>query len=210
MEFSTKFLQFSSPGASIYRLRVRALSERTTMQPKFLDFRWKSFLFESHARTVIHCRSDDRTSAASNFHIRLRTSEPGGWPSRRLIFYTQFPYLLYTRPDHGRLASGRLNLNCDTCLMDERVRTGIHVIRTVESIFPYLKLERKSEVGWTLRVVWTSCWNIWTDANWNKSKLLDIEEGPNMMILSSGQMILMTVDRPDGTSHRPNRWCSGL
>jgi len=26
--------------------------------------------------------------------------------------------------------------------MNERVRTGIHIIQTVESIFPYLNLER--------------------------------------------------------------------
>jgi hypothetical protein len=29
--------------------------------------------------------------------------------------------------------------------MDERVRTGIHVVRTVAAIFPYLILERKSK-----------------------------------------------------------------
>jgi hypothetical protein len=31
----------------------------------------KSFLFESRVRTVRHCRPDGRTSAASNFHIKL-------------------------------------------------------------------------------------------------------------------------------------------
>jgi len=36
------------------------------------------------------------------------------------------------------LASGCLDLNCDTCFMDEHVQTGIHVIRTVAAIFPYL------------------------------------------------------------------------
>jgi len=33
-------------------------------------------------------------------------------------------------------ASGRLNLNCNSCLKEKRVRTGIHVVRTVASIFP--------------------------------------------------------------------------
>jgi alanine dehydrogenase len=33
--------------------------------------------------------------------------------------------------------------------MNERVRTGIHVVRTVASIFPYLNLERKSKAYWT-------------------------------------------------------------
>jgi len=81
------------------------------------------------------------TSAASNFHIRLCASGPWGWTPGRLIFYTQFPYLLSARPDDGRLASGRLSLNCDSCLIDERVWTGIHVVRTVAAIFPYLNLE---------------------------------------------------------------------
>jgi hypothetical protein len=40
--------------------------------------------------------------------------------------------------------------------MYERVRTGIHVVRTV-SIFPYLNLERKSEADRSLEVVRTGC-----------------------------------------------------
>jgi hypothetical protein len=48
--------------------------------------------------------------------LRHRASEPWGWPSGRLIFYTQFPYLLYARPNHGKPASGRLSLNCELAL----------------------------------------------------------------------------------------------
>jgi len=62
-------------------------SGRTTVRPEFWDFRWKSFLFESHVWTVRHCRSDGRTFTASNFHIRLCASGPWGWTSERLIFY---------------------------------------------------------------------------------------------------------------------------
>jgi hypothetical protein len=47
-------------------------SERTTVRQIFpKNFAEKSFLFKSYVRTVRHCRSDGRTSAASNFHIRL-------------------------------------------------------------------------------------------------------------------------------------------
>jgi hypothetical protein len=53
--------------------------------------------------------------------------------------------------------------------MDECIWTGIHVVRTVESIFPYLNLERKSEAGRTLRVVRTGCLNVRTDVSWNRS-----------------------------------------
>jgi len=49
------------------------------------------------------------------------------------------------RLDHERQASGWLKLNCDSCLMYEHVRMGIHVIRTVAAIFPYMNLERKSK-----------------------------------------------------------------
>jgi hypothetical protein len=48
--------------------------------------------------------------------LRLHASGPWGWPSERLTFYTQFPYLLYARPENGRLASGRLSLNCKLAL----------------------------------------------------------------------------------------------
>jgi hypothetical protein len=56
--------------------------------------------------------------------------------------------------------------------MNERVRTGIHVIRTVASIFPYLNLERKSEADRSLDVVRTGCSDVWTDASWNRSFLI--------------------------------------
>jgi hypothetical protein len=48
---------------------------------------------------------------------------------------------MHARSDDGRLASGRLNLNCDSCLKEKRVRTKIHVVRTVAAIFPYIILE---------------------------------------------------------------------
>jgi hypothetical protein len=60
------------------------------------------------------------------------------------------------------LASRWFDLNSDTCLMDERVRMGIHVVRTVESIFPYSILERNLKLDRTLRV-------LRTDASWNRS-----------------------------------------
>jgi hypothetical protein len=55
------------------------------------------------------------------------------------------------------MSSERLNLNCDSCLMDECIQTGIHIVRTVESIFPYLNLEGEFEADRSLRVVQTGC-----------------------------------------------------
>jgi hypothetical protein len=80
----------------------------------------------------------------------------GAGASRRLNFNTQFPYLMrvgpdhegetsgrlklnwqlqYTmhqRPDHSCQMSGRSILNCDSCLTEIRVRTGYHIVQTVD------------------------------------------------------------------------------
>jgi hypothetical protein len=40
--------------------------------------------------------------------------------------------------------SGRLNFECTTYLMDERVLTWFHIVRTVAAIFPYMCFGRKS------------------------------------------------------------------
>jgi hypothetical protein len=107
---------------------------RTTVLPKLQKFSWRSFLFESRVRTVMPCRPDGRTLAASNFHIetsRVRTWRMVGWSDART-----------SRPCWP--ASGCLDLNCDTCLMDESVWTWIHIIQTVEAIFPYLCFGKNS------------------------------------------------------------------
>jgi hypothetical protein len=161
MEFNTEFMLFSSLGTSIYRLTVQMSvwldktgcrqdgghrsSERTTIRPKFQTFCWKSFLFKSCVRTVRHCRPNGRTSVASNFHIQaphVRTRRMG----------VRMVNLMHTISISDARASGpcwlsfgRLDLNCDNCLMDERVRIGIHVLQTVAAIFPYLCLERNPE-----------------------------------------------------------------
>jgi len=82
--------------------------------------------------------------------------DQGAGASGRLNFNMQFPYLMLVRPDHeeetsGRLKSnrqlpytmhqrphhssqmsGRFILNCDSCLTEISVRTGYHIIRTVD------------------------------------------------------------------------------
>lgn len=80
----------------------------------------------------------------------------GAGASGRLNFNSQFPYLMRVRPDHEGQTSGRLKsnrqlpytmhqcpdhscqtsgwsiLNCDSCLMETRVRTGYHIVQTVD------------------------------------------------------------------------------
>jgi hypothetical protein len=84
-------------------------------------------------------------SAASNFHIEASRV----WTKGMVVQTAHLMHAISISDAHAFrpcwLVSGRLDLNCDTCLMDEPVRTGIHVIRTVASIFPYLCLERNPE-----------------------------------------------------------------
>jgi len=123
------------------------LSGRTTVRQDFLKFSRRNHSCIGTSGWLD--RPDRRTSAASNFHNRLHASG-------RLNFNTQFPYLMRVRPDYEGETSGRLKsnrqlpysmhqhpdhscqtsgqsiLNCDSCLTETRVRTGYHIIRTVD------------------------------------------------------------------------------
>jgi hypothetical protein len=41
-----------------------------------------------------------------------------------------------------------MDFECDTCLMDERIRTGIYIVRTAAAIFPYPCFGKKS-LSWS-------------------------------------------------------------
>jgi hypothetical protein len=109
----------------------------------------KSFLFKDFVRTVSGHRPDGRTSAASNFLIRHSSVRTLGMivrtailqhaisisvmcASGRLKSNQQFPSLMHPRPDHSCQTSGRSYLNCDSCLTETSVRTGYHIVRTVD------------------------------------------------------------------------------
>jgi hypothetical protein len=88
--------------------------------------------------------------------------------------------------------------------MNERVRTGIHVVRTVASIFPYLNLERKSEADQSLDVVWT-------DASWNRSISMQMSVRTKIHVVRTvwhvtRRMKLWTDERPDGMARRSDGW----
>jgi hypothetical protein len=67
----------------------------------------------------------------------------------------------------SRIASGRLKLSFHICVWKEN---------------PFACR--------TLKGVQTCCWDVWTDAIWNNSKLLDTNGSPDGKILSSGWMLL--------------------
>jgi len=157
-------------------------------------------MFKSHVRTVRHWRPDGRMSAASNFHIKLsrvRTKgdeRPDGWTSTRNfhICYARVRTMRGRRPDGWRpdqcwLTSGRWYLNCDSCLIYERVRTGNHIVRTVYQSSLILNLER----------IWS-----WSITDGRPDGLLRCPDGCKLE-----QKLLDTVKGPDGKRHRPDRWC---
>jgi hypothetical protein len=85
----------------------------------------------------VPCHPDDRTSAAGNFHIKASCVRTKGMVDRTVD-------QMHAISISVAWASELLDFECDTCLMDERVRTGIHIIRTVAAIFLYPGFGRKS------------------------------------------------------------------
>jgi hypothetical protein len=55
-----------------------------------------------------------------------------GETSGRLKSNRQLPYTMHQRPDHNYQMSRRFILNCDSSLTETRVRTGYHIVRTVD------------------------------------------------------------------------------
>jgi hypothetical protein len=104
------------------------------------------------------------------------------------------------------LTSGRLYLNCDSCLMYERVRTGIHVVRTVSSIFPHMNLERKFEANRSLDVVRTGCWDVRTDASWNRSFLIQWRVRTKIHVIRTDYAWYVWLS--DGMARCPDGWNS--
>jgi hypothetical protein len=112
----------------------------------FQKFRWKSFLFKSRVRTVRHWSPNGRTSATSNFHIRLRVSGPRGMNVRT------------TELQHA--------ISISVMRASEPWRAGIQTV-DVESAISILVA--RASGSWYLKVVRTRCWDVRTDASWNRS-----------------------------------------
>jgi hypothetical protein len=135
--------------------------------------------------------------------LRLRTSGPWGWPSGWLIFYTQFPYLLYARPDHGRLASERLSLNCELALRSSASGWEFTSSGRLQQSSHICFWKENPKLDWTLSVVRTGCWVVWTDASWNKS--FSIQRSvwtENHIVRTDDALVWRTSGRYDTSSGR--------
>jgi hypothetical protein len=98
----------------------------------------------SRFQTVLPYPPDGRTLAAHNFHIEALCVRTKGMVVRTVDLMDVIS--IYDAHESGpsRLEFGCLDFECDTCLMDERVRMGIHIVRTVAAVFPYMCFGKKS------------------------------------------------------------------
>jgi hypothetical protein len=82
---------------------------------------------------------DGHTSIVRNFHTKASRVRTKGMVVRTVD-------LMHAISISGLrgLTSGRLDFECYTCLMNERVRTGFHIVRTVAVNFSYLCFGKKS------------------------------------------------------------------
>jgi len=149
MEFTPNSCSSKCPGAPIYRLGVRMgvrknmpgscpdgepwPSGRTTVRQDFLKFsrRNLSCIRTSSGRDGLIVQTDARLLQVISITGFARPDHGAG-ASGRLNFNKQFPYLIRVSPDHNCQMSGRSILNCDSCLMEIRIRTGYHIVRTID------------------------------------------------------------------------------
>jgi hypothetical protein len=94
------------------------------------------------------------------------------------------------RLDQCWLTSGRWYLNCDSCLIYERVQKGNHIVRTVYQSSLILNLER----------IWS-----WSITDGRPDGLLRCQDGGKLE-----QKLLDTMKGPDGKIRCPDRWCLSI
>jgi hypothetical protein len=201
----------------------------------FEIFAEKSFLYKNIVRTGWLDRPDGRTSAASNFHNRLRAFGPWGrsvrtaklqhaisisdalasgpWRGDVRTVEVESAVTIYDAPASGpQLLDVRMVHFELRFLPYENTRPdGIPHRPDGWLIFPFLKLGKNQ---WTVREligVRTCCWNVWTEQAGTEASRYDVgvrtEEArrPNRWCLSVWCLDGMTRC-PDGTV---DRWASG-
>jgi hypothetical protein len=104
----------------------------------------KFFPVLSCVRTVVTCRPDSCTFTASNFHIKASCVRTKGMVVRKVDQMHAISISDARGSGPRGLTSEHLDFECNSCLMNERVWTGFHIVRTVVVNFPYLCFGKKS------------------------------------------------------------------
>jgi len=159
----------------------------------FREFCWKSFLFKSRVRTVRHCRLDCRTSAASNFHIRLLASGPWGMSVRTAEL--QHAISISAMRASGPWGAGVRTVEVESEISLLVARTSGPRLADVQTVIfefrflpyrwarsdgkphhpdgyinlPFFWTWKESEADQSLRGVRMGCWDVRTDTSWNSS-----------------------------------------
>jgi len=149
MEFTPNSCSSKCPRTPLYRLGVR-MGVRQNLPGSLPDGRswpsgWDGSIVRLDARPlqVIFITSFARKDHGAgvfgrlNFNMQfpylmLVRPDHEGDTSGRLKSNRQLPYTMHQRPDHSCQMSGRFILKCDSCLTEIRVRTGYHIVRTVD------------------------------------------------------------------------------
>jgi hypothetical protein len=175
---------------------------RTTMRPKFWKFCWRSFLFESRVRTVMPCRPDGRTFAASNFHIEALRVRTGRMVVRMVD-------LMHARPDHADWHPDVWIWIAILALWMSTFGRESTSSRRLQQSSHICVLERNPEA--------------WSNTEDRPDELLNRLDGCKLEqfeafrhrgrsgreSISSGRMMLYSDGRPDGLTRRPDGWCIG-
>jgi hypothetical protein len=155
---------------------------------------------------VVPCRLDGCTSAVSNFHTKASRLRTKGMVVRTVDLMHAISISDARASGPRGLTSESLDFECDTCLMDERVRTGIHVVRMIAAIFPYLCFGEKSRS--------------WSNTECRPDVLLKRRDGCKLEQFKASQhrgrsgrkvLVVLTENALDswaseGMSRRPDDW----
>jgi hypothetical protein len=107
---------------------------------------------------VLPCRPESRTLATPNFYIKAWYVRTIGYVVRTVDLMHVISIYEARSSGPWRPSSGRLNFEWETCLMDERIRTRFHIVRTVAVVFPYMCFGKKS--------------HSWSNTEWRPDMLL--------------------------------------
>jgi hypothetical protein len=194
----------------------------------FWEFCWKSFLFKSRVRTVRHWPPDGRTSAVSNFHIRLSTSGPWGMNVRTTILQHAISISAMRASGPWEADFWTVEVKSTISISDERtsgpmltdVRTVVYELRFLPYLWarldgkphcldgcinlPLYWTWKESEADRSLIGVRTGCWESEQMQAGTEASRYSGGSGRKEHVVRMDDA--WSVGRPDGMTHCPDGW----